>query len=102
VALLRPRGTLFESLTVGENLQLFDCPDLSVPLAKNRVVNSLSGGERQRLAWTITLARNSSTLLLDEPFLSLDTRTVAELLQKISNERERAILITAPRRREQR
>jgi branched-chain amino acid transport system ATP-binding protein len=100
VALLRPYGTLFEHLSVRENLLLFGCHDTVTRLEKSRIVSSLSGGERQRLAWAVTLQREATVLVLDEPFLSIDTETIPILLSELADAMDKAILLLAPRRRE--
>jgi ABC-type branched-subunit amino acid transport system ATPase component len=95
---LRSQDNLFDSLTIRENLRLFDVPHAEA-WNLSRVVDSLSGGERQRLAWQIATQRQPRVLLLDEPFLSLDVQTVRRLLEDLSKSVSSAVLLCLPKQR---
>ena len=64
---------------IEELLQMVGISDLV-----ERYPSSLSGGEQQRVALARSLAPKPSTVLLDEPFSSLDTGLRVELRQEVS------------------
>ena len=47
---------------------------------ETRTIGSLSGGQMQRALFARLLLQDSTIVLLDEPFKSVDTRTMADLL----------------------
>ena len=51
---------------------------------KDRHISTLSGGEKQRAALAITLAMDSSVILLDEPFTNVDSATRSLILQQLT------------------
>ena len=57
-----------------------------------REVASLSGGERQRVWMALTLAQHANVLLLDEPTTFLDLGHQFELLELVTDLRERRAL----------
>lgn len=62
----------------------------------DRMVESLSGGQRQRAWIAMTLAQETSTILLDEPTTYLDMAhqlEILELLQKINREKQYTIIM---------
>ncbi len=62
----------------------------------NRPLDTLSGGQRQRAWITMTLAQNTSILLLDEPTTFLDIGyqlEVMELIERLNRERRMTILL---------
>lgn len=99
LVLLRPFQTLFNEMTIDENLELYRCPQVHTGFNGRATVGSLSGGQRQRVAWAITLSRSSKALLLDEPFTSVDAPSLPHLLSKLASDRRRAAFLTVPKRR---
>jgi len=49
----------------------------------HRSVGSLSGGQFQRVLFARLLLQDASLVLLDEPFLAVDTKTVQDLVELI-------------------
>ena len=47
---------------------------------ESRVIGSLSGGQMQRALFARLLLQDATMVLLDEPFVSVDARTMADLL----------------------
>ena len=52
---------------------------------ESRVIGSLSGGQMQRAIFARLLLQDATLVLLDEPFLSVDARTMADLICLIQN-----------------
>ncbi len=50
---------------------------------ENRAIGTLSGGQMQRALFARLLLQDAQLILLDEPFISLDTKTVSDLLDLI-------------------
>ena len=99
VVLLRPFATLFNHLTVDDNVRLYGRPVEPIEFDGDVLVGTLSGGQRQRLAWNITVGRRSDVLLLDEPLTSMDAATVPKALATLAAMDQRAVLVTVPKRR---
>lgn len=96
-----PQGRqIFSSMTVLENLQMgaFTITDQAIvkksienvfqkfPMLEkkqNELASSLSGGQQQLLAIARALIQNPQILLLDEPSLGLDPKTMKEIFEKI-------------------
>jgi len=91
--------SLFETLTVAENIALvldepFDLPALAkrvrevsehygLPLDPNRMVHSLSVGERQRVEIVRCLLQKPKLLILDEPTSVLTPQAVIKLFETL-------------------
>lgn len=60
----------------------------------NRAVGSLSQGQRQHVCWLALLIAGHQTLLLDEPFSSLDLPSQALLRRDIANAKEQIMVST--------
>ena len=91
--------SLFETLTVAENIALvldepFDLPALAsrvkevsehygLPLDPNRMVHSLSVGERQRVEIVRCLLQKPKLLILDEPTSVLTPQAVVKLFETL-------------------
>ncbi|WP_054653710.1 ABC transporter ATP-binding protein [Secundilactobacillus silagei] len=64
---------------------------------RHRQLNSLSGGEKQKVALAVIIAMRADTILLDEPFASVDPVARQLLLSKLSRlqrEEHKTILIS--------
>lgn len=63
---------------------------------KNQYANDLSGGEKRRLELARMMALSPSFLLLDEPFVGIDPKTVKDIQQMIRllKDRNIGIIIT--------
>jgi branched-chain amino acid transport system ATP-binding protein len=106
MAYLPQTGNVFESLTVRENLMLA-AHDLSEEEVGKRLegvlslfpelgglmrrkVRTLSGGERQIVALSMSLLRNPSLVMLDEPTAALAPRLVKQALKRVVELRDEA------------
>lgn len=94
--------TLYEYLTVGENIKfykiLFNQKSSYDEKVKeyvqlfnmqqyyNILVKNLSQGSRNKLYLAIMLSKNFKSLILDEPFTALDKNTQEEIISKIKFE----------------
>jgi branched-chain amino acid transport system ATP-binding protein len=106
MAYLPQTGNVFESLTVRENLMLAAhdlgegevgkrlegvlslFPELGGLM--RRKVRTLSGGERQIVALSMSLLRNPSLVMLDEPTAALAPRLVKQALERVVELRDEA------------
>ena len=64
---------------------------------RHRQLNSLSGGEKQKVALAVIIAMQADTILLDEPFASVDPVARQLLLAKLSrlqHEEHKTIIIS--------
>ena len=52
---------------------------------ESRIIGSLSGGQMQRVLFARLLLQDAAIVLLDEPFTSVDARTMADLICVIQN-----------------
>ena len=62
---------------------------------ESRVIGSLSGGQMQRALFARLLLQDATLVLLDEPFVSVDARTVADLITVIQNWHEEGRTVLA-------
>lgn len=106
-----PQGRqVFTDMTVLENLQMgaFVISDQKIveanisdvfkkfPILKNKqkeLAGNLSGGQQQLLAIARALIQNPQMLLLDEPSLGLDPKTMNEIFKKIEEIKNEGIAI---------
>jgi len=114
ISFVMSEDTLYEYLTVGENIkfyknlfsekssydervkayiQLFDIEQYYNVLVKN-----LSQGTRNKLYLAIMLSKNFKSLILDEPFTALDKSTQEKIISKIKfeamNNNKSVIMVT--------
>lgn len=87
------KNSLFEFLTVEENLKLCmniqnNTADISEALERvglkgfeHKLVKSLSGGEKQRVAIARALIKNCKIIFADEPTSALDTKNAHKIFQ---------------------
>ncbi|GAX04810.1 energy-coupling factor transporter ATP-binding protein [Secundilactobacillus pentosiphilus] len=64
---------------------------------RQRQLNSLSGGEKQKVALAVIIAMQADTILLDEPFASVDPvarQLLLAKLAKLQHEEHKTILIS--------
>lgn len=106
-----PQGRqVFTNMTVLENLQMgaFVISDQKIveanindvfnkfPILKNKqkeLAGNLSGGQQQLLAIARALIQNPQMLLLDEPSLGLDPKTMKDIFKKIEEIKNEGIAI---------
>ena len=62
---------------------------------ESRVIGSLSGGQMQRALFARLLLQDATLVLLDEPFVSVDARTMADLISVIQNWHEEGRTVLA-------
>jgi len=108
LAFLPQEHSLFEDLTVLENLIIFLefftesksealakaealLEDFGLLGLKNQRASTLSGGQKRRLEIARSLITNPKYLLLDEPFAGLDPIIVSEIKQTIKSLKESGI-----------
>jgi len=108
LAFLPQEHSLFEDLTVLENLIIFLefftesktealakaealLEDFGLLELKNQRASTLSGGQKRRLEIARSLITNPKYLLLDEPFAGLDPIIVSEIKQTIKSLKESGI-----------
>ena len=102
------RFSLYQDLTVGENLNFFaalfgvkveDTYDLVAPIYrqiepfKKRKAGKLSGGMKQKLALSCALIHRPSVLFLDEPTTGVDAVSRSEFWDMLSNLKQKGITI---------
>jgi len=105
------RNTLFDDMTVMENLYFFSkLADKKLRDSKlieflelvnldnpDSLVKSLSGGEKRRLLLACILAKNPEVYILDEPFNGLDDEnkeTISRIINRLSAKGKTVILAT--------
>ena len=62
---------------------------------ESRIIGSLSGGQLQRTLFARLLLQDASLVLLDEPFVSVDARTMSDLLHVIQRWHEEGRTVLA-------
>ena len=102
------RFSLYQDLTVGENLNFFaalfgvkveDTYDLVAPIYrqiepfKKRKAGKLSGGMKQKLALSCALIHRPSVLFLDEPTTGVDAVSRSEFWDMLSDLKQKGITI---------
>lgn len=102
------RFSLYQDLTVGENLDFFaalfgvkveDTYDLVAPIYrqiepfKKRKAGKLSGGMKQKLALSCALIHRPSVLFLDEPTTGVDAVSRSEFWDMLSDLKQKGITI---------
>lgn len=109
ISYIMSEDTLYEYLTVKENIQLF-CElfrekfnfvekiekmfkELELEEYNNYLVKHLSKGTRQKIYLIIMLSRDAQIFLLDEPFSSLDLNTQSKIKNKLFELSEKGALI---------
>jgi len=99
-----PQGRqIFRKLTVKENLELSMCNANNLKYSyelfpflkekKNDVAQTLSGGQQQLLGICRVLAQNPKLMLLDEPSLGLDPKSIKLVFEKIKEINNNGITI---------
>ncbi len=108
IAFLPQEHSLFEELTVIENLLIFLefftdskseaeakaealLEDFGLLKLRNQKASTLSGGQKRRLEIARSLITNPKYLLLDEPFAGLDPIIVSEIKEVVRNLKENGI-----------
>ena len=108
IAFLPQEHSLFEELTVLENLLIFLefftdskaeavakaevlLEDFGLLKLKNQRASTLSGGQKRRLEIARSLITNPKYLLLDEPFAGLDPIIVSEIREIVKGLKEEGI-----------
>ena len=108
IAFLPQEHSLFEELTVLENLLIFLefftdskaealakaealLEDFGLLELKNQKASTLSGGQKRRLEIARSLITNPKYLLLDEPFAGLDPIIVSEIREIVKGLKEEGI-----------
>ena len=108
VGYMPSRFSLYQDLTVGENLNFFaalfgvkveDTYDLVAPIYrqiepfKKRKAGKLSGGMKQKLALSCALIHRPSVLFLDEPTTGVDAVSRSEFWDMLSDLKQKGITI---------
>ncbi|MGX9522559.1 metal ABC transporter ATP-binding protein [Vibrio mediterranei] len=73
--------SLFKSLSKSDNLRIQDAiAKVGVTDLIHRSINTLSGGQFQRMLFARMLVQDADILIMDEPFVGIDTATQQQLL----------------------
>ncbi|MCH5462338.1 ABC transporter ATP-binding protein [Lactobacillus sp. LC28-10] len=70
---------------------------VEITALRHRQLNSLSGGEKQKVALAVIIAMKADTILLDEPFASVDPvarQLLLSKLAKLQHEEHKTIIIS--------
>ena len=107
VSMVFQEPRLLPNLTVNENLLFIGANPTDIPSAikiagldgkENSLISELSGGEKQRVSFLRAMLFSASTVLLDEPFSSLDLATKIPLaktfVEMIKSAKKTAIFVT--------
>ena len=107
VSMVFQEPRLLPNLTVKENLLFIGANPTDIPSAikiagldgkENSLISELSGGEKQRVSFLRAMLFSASTVLLDEPFSSLDLATKIPLaktfVEMIKSAKKTAIFVT--------
>ncbi|QTA38409.1 LPS export ABC transporter ATP-binding protein [Thermosipho ferrireducens] len=107
ITYLQQETSVFRELKVDENLKLVLefhsqknringrtnklLEEFGIALLKNQKASDLSGGEKRRLELARMMTLSPRFLLLDEPFVGIDPKTVKEIQGMILNLKERGL-----------
>jgi ABC-type branched-subunit amino acid transport system ATPase component len=98
LTLVQARNHVFPALTVRESLSLagVSVPPKGLEHLLGKHVSDLSGGEKQKVALACAQGHPCQCLMMDEPFLSLDSRSIRDCVDGILASKQQSVLVTVP------